>query len=163
MKRDPALIPLTHDHHHALAQARRLRTAATGDSATRRDGAAAFLDFFDTETISHFREEEELLFPLLVEVSEAVPDLLARVLVEHVQIHCLVRRLRRDFENDGLGAAGMIEVGERLEAHIRFEERQLFPLIEQAVPASLLGELNFPPRHRGDGGQEAEGSLDAPG
>jgi iron-sulfur cluster repair protein YtfE (RIC family) len=163
MNRDRALIPLTHDHHHALAQARRLRAAASGDSAKRRDGAAAFLDFFGTEVISHFREEEELLFPLLVEVSEVVPRLLERVLLEHVQIHCLVRRLRRGLENDALDAAGMLEVGELLEAHIRFEERQLFPLIEQAVPASLLGELTFAPRHRGDGGQEPEGAVDAPG
>ena len=28
MKRHPALIPLSHDHHHALAAARRLRLAA---------------------------------------------------------------------------------------------------------------------------------------
>ena len=111
-------IALTHDHHDALAQARRLRIAATGEAAHRGDAAAAFIEFFDTEAISHFREEEELLFPLLVEVSATVPDLLQRVLVEHIQIHCLVRRLRLDLKSSTVGAGIMLEVGERLEAHI---------------------------------------------
>ena len=33
MKRDPALIGLSHDHHHALSRARKLRRAASADSA----------------------------------------------------------------------------------------------------------------------------------
>ena len=162
VKRDPALIPLTHDHHDALAQARRLRIAATGEAAHRGDAAAAFLEFFDTEAISHFREEEELLFPLLVEVSATVPDLLQRVLVEHIQIHCLVRRLRLDLKSSTVGAGIMLEVGECLEAHIRLEEKQLFPLIEQVLPASMLVDLTFPPRRRG-GVPEPDGVSDAAG
>ena len=136
--------------------------AATGEAAHRGDAAAACVEFFDAEAISHFREEEELLFPLLVEVSATVPDLLQRVLVEHIQIHCLVRRLRLDLKSSTVGAGIMLEVGERLEAHIRLEEKQLFPLIEQVVPASMLVELTFPPRRRG-GVPEPDGVSDAPG
>ena len=58
MKRDPSLVPLSHDHHHALVQARRLREGA--------EPGASFLRFFSEETIRHFCEEEERLFPALV-------------------------------------------------------------------------------------------------
>jgi hypothetical protein len=59
MKRHPALIPLSHDHHRALVEARRLRAADAPESAA---AATAFLRFFADETIPHFRQEEELLF-----------------------------------------------------------------------------------------------------
>jgi quercetin dioxygenase-like cupin family protein len=37
----------------------------------------------------------------------------------------------------------MRELAELLEAHVRLEERELFPLIEQVVPAEVLSELDF--------------------
>ena len=56
MKRDPALIPLSHDHHHALSRARKLRRAATADAPTALVEAQAFLAFFDAETARHFEQ-----------------------------------------------------------------------------------------------------------
>jgi hypothetical protein len=56
MKRHPALVPLSHDHHHALVEARRLRRAA--DSPESAAAAAAFLRFFAYETVRHFCEAE---------------------------------------------------------------------------------------------------------
>ena len=141
MKRDPALVPLTSDHHHALAQARRLRRAAAGEAVPRHEAATAFVAFFDAGTIPHFREEEELLFPLLVEAAQAVPEVLERVLVEHVQIHALLRQVRAGVLAGSVEPGLMRQVAERLEAHIRLEEKELFPLIEEAVPAPALAEL----------------------
>jgi TPP-dependent pyruvate/acetoin dehydrogenase alpha subunit len=66
MKRDPSLVPLSHDHHHALVQARRLREGAEPGAPSRRAAVASFLHFFSEETIRHFCEEEERLFPALV-------------------------------------------------------------------------------------------------
>ena len=68
MKRHRALIPLSHDHHHALVEARRLRRAAGGADAT--GAARAFLRFFADESTRHFRDEEERLFPTVVDVEE---------------------------------------------------------------------------------------------
>ena len=65
-RRHAQLIPLTHDHHHALAHARQLRIAATADDPeSLPDVVARFLDAYETELVPHFREEEELLLPLL--------------------------------------------------------------------------------------------------
>ena len=72
MKRHPALVPLSHDHHHALVEARRLRRSAE----TEADPAAAaetFASFFASVTVPHFREEEEELFPLVAGSEEAAP------------------------------------------------------------------------------------------
>ena len=38
----------------------------------------------------------------------------------------------------------MRELGERLEAHVRLEERQLFPLIERVAAAELDGAMATP-------------------
>jgi iron-sulfur cluster repair protein YtfE (RIC family) len=86
MKRHPALIPLSHDHHHALVEARRLRRAA--DAPESAAAARAFLGFFADETVRHFREEEELLFPSILEFEEA-RELLVQALLEHQHVHAL--------------------------------------------------------------------------
>ena len=126
MKRHAALVPLSHDHHHALAQARRLR----------EQGAAAapgFLRFFASETTRHFREEEELVFPLLYDDE---PESLREILLQHHRLRTLARRL-------GAGEDVAAELAELLEAHIRLEERDLFELIQHAVSDDQLARLGL--------------------
>lgn len=130
MKRHPALIPLSHDHHHALVEAHRLRRAA--DAPESAAVATAFLCFFADETVRHFREEEELLFPSILEFEEA-RELLVQALLEHQHLHALTARLQRLVMTGGEVDDVMRELGRLLEAHVRLEERELFPLIERLV------------------------------
>jgi mannose-6-phosphate isomerase-like protein (cupin superfamily) len=131
MRRHRALVPLSHDHHRALVAARRLRRGAGGPDAAM--AGAAFLDFFEEHTVPHFREEEELLFPLVVVFEDAEP-LVVRALLEHQRLHALAAQLRR-------GGSKSIEVMEELAdllaAHVRFEERNLFPLIERLTAGDI--------------------------
>lgn len=136
MKRHPALIPFSHDHHHALVQARRLKKAASGSEDERRAAAAAFVEFFRSDSVRHFREEEELLFPLL----DPPPPLVERLLVEHVRLHSLVGRMERGETNP----ATLKVAGELLEAHVRAEERELFPLLQESVPEDELARDTGP-------------------
>ena len=130
MKRHPALVPLSHDHHHALVEARRVRRmAGTPESAAV---ARAFLRFFANETVAHFRDEEELLFPHVVELTEA-RELLVQALLEHQRLRALTARLRQILTTGGEVDGVMRELGELLEEHIRLEERNLFPLIERQL------------------------------
>jgi mannose-6-phosphate isomerase-like protein (cupin superfamily) len=122
------LIPLSHDHHHALVAARRLRRAAGGVDA--HEEAAAFSRFFADESVRHFREEEERLFPLVADSGEARP-LVVRALLEHQQLHAFAARLASE------DLAPMHDLAALLEAHVRFEERELFPLIERLAAANL--------------------------
>ena len=150
MKRNRALIPLSHDHHHALVAARRLRRAVEEDAAAE---AAAFSHFFAAESIRHFREEEERLFPLVADSEEARP-LVVRALLEHQRLHALAGRLASG------ESAPLRELGELLEAHVRFEERELFPLIERLAGDRLRTlELDDDPPPAGRGpvwGAESE-------
>ena len=141
MKRDPALVPLSHDHHHGLVEARRLRRAAAGDGQERRRAAAAFLRFFAAETRRHFREEEERIFPLLVDAEAPAMDLLGRALIEHQRLYALTGELEDELAEGEVPAARMREVAEALDEHIRFEERILFPLIEDVAPERALRRL----------------------
>lgn len=138
MQRLQALIPLSHDHHHALVEARRLRRAADRDDDPS-DAATAFVRFFRTSSVPHFREEEEALFPLVVDVEEA-RSFVVQALLDHQHLHALVAALEADRDV----RATMRELGERLEAHVRLEERQLFPLIERVAAARLDAALATP-------------------
>ena len=88
--------------------------------------------FFADETVRHFREEEELLFPRVLEFEEA-RELLVQALLEHQRLHALTTRLQQSVSAGGEIEALMRELGELLEAHVRLEERRLFPLIERRL------------------------------
>ena len=145
MKRHDSLIPLTHDHHHALAQARRLRLAAAREEDERLPAVEEFLAFFENDTLLHFREEEEVIFPLVVEEVEAAEPL-QRLLMDHVWIHAAVAELR--FAVPDVSAKAMEALATRLESHIRFEEKTFFPLVER-LASSRLGGIALSERVRG--------------
>ncbi len=134
MRRDPGLVPLSHDHHHALVRARRLRKAAAGEGDLARE-AAAFVHGFLRESVPHFRDEEERLFPLALLHAPETELLVAELVLEHVQLHALVGRVA-DGDPEAAGEAALL-----LERHIRREERELFPVLEKRIPAAALAEL----------------------
>jgi hemerythrin-like domain-containing protein len=135
VKRDAALAELSRDHQHGLAVALAARRA-TEETAGR--AAAEFLAFWEDEGRRHFRAEEEVLLPAFARHADAGHEAVVRVLVDHVDI----RRRAADLAAAATPAlADLRELGERLNAHIRHEERVLFPLIEAALPRAELDEL----------------------
>ena len=135
MKRSEALTPLSHQHHQGLFVAMKLKRATAESAAEAR---AAFLDFFEREGARHFRIEEELLLPGFARYGDFDQPAIARVLTEHVDL----RRRGQDLECfPEADPAELRELGERLESHIRHEERVLFPIIEKTLPADELERL----------------------
>ncbi|MGI8749038.1 MAG: hemerythrin domain-containing protein [Thermoleophilaceae bacterium] len=133
MKRSPALTALSRDHHHALVVAQRLTRAQpeSADAATR-----GFLAFWQPEGQTHFRLEEEVLLPAYAAYGDPSHPAVVQTLVDHI----VIRRDAQIVERDPT-LASLIALGVRLAAHVRHEERRLFPLIEQAVPAPELQAL----------------------
>jgi hemerythrin-like domain-containing protein len=133
MKRHPALVPLSRDHHHALVLARSLRRA-TAENAT--ETARAFLEHWDAEEKLHFRVEEEILLPAYAAHGEPDHPAIIRMLLDHIII-------RRDAAK--LAAAPPLELlhdlGALLAEHVGLEEQQVFPLIEAAIPEPELQSL----------------------
>ena len=149
MRRHDALIPLSHDHHHALVRARRLRLAGEAvDVEDQRAAADEFLRFFGDDGVQHFREEEEILFPLVIDRPDTPTDLLSRLLLEHVQMHSLVSRLRTEVDGGGPAPQTLRTIGELLAAHIRLEESELFPSMERMLSEEDLGSIRLAPRVR---------------
>ncbi len=149
-RRHDALIPLTHDHHHALHQLRLLRKGADEDPAGRVRAAHAFSVFFRDHAVMHFREEEEEVFPLLVGIAGAPMDGVTRILLEHVELHAQMKELERQASASDVDADLMRALADALKRHIRFEEDELFPAIEAAVTDALNG-VTLADRDRGPG------------
>lgn len=110
MRRDPRLVPLSREHHAALRLGRALIAGTGGELLVQ----------MRAELRAHFDEEERDLLPVLREAGEAA--LVARLLDEH-------RTLERLFDDAQAGRRSA-EAGEALIAHVRFEERELFPVFE---------------------------------
>ena len=134
MKRSESLAALSRDHHQALYQAMRLRRAGEDDLAEVREAA---LEFWSGHGALHFRIEEELLLPGFARHADPDQEAVARVLLDHVWLRERFAALREE----RLDLAGTHELGERLERHVRHEERVLFPLIESALPDEELAAL----------------------
>jgi hypothetical protein len=135
MKRDPALISLSRDHHQALSVALRLRRC-TAETAT--EVRADTLRFWTSAGRTHFRLEEEVLLPAFARHGDAHHPLVARALCDHVAIRQRMDALARDAAP---GVGRLRELGTMLSDHVRLEERELFVLIEQALPAADLAAL----------------------
>jgi len=150
MRRHRTLVPLSHDHHHALVEARRLRCPAEGPGSST--AASAFLRFFASETVGHFRAEEELLFPAVVDFPEA-REPIVQALLEHQRIRARAALLRNRLDDRRALADTMRELGELLAAHVRHEERRLFPLIESLLDDRTLAAVEL---SRSDGYEAAD-------
>ena len=143
MKRHPGLRKFSEDHHRGLVQARRLRRAAEGeDGEKRREAGRGFLAFWREDTSAHFRLEEDVLLPVYARYGG---DLEAEPVVQTVKDHALIRGLVMELEEQvgggEVGAEVLREAGERLDEHIRLEERRLFPLVEQTLAEEELQEI----------------------
>lgn len=132
MKRAEALRPLSRDHLKALLAARDLREASDLEEATR-----SFLDFWQGEGQQHFRVEEEVLLPTWAMHAPIDRSGVARMLDEHLAI----RREAMRLEAGEVSLEELPEIGRLLHDHVRFEERELFPIIEEAMDAESLSCL----------------------
>jgi len=134
MKRHPALVSLSRDHHQALAVALRLRRAVADDV---EEAAAAFAAFWEPRGRRHFEIEEELLLPAIPASDALWGPAADRVRSEHDRIRELAADLTRAVDRVALGR----ELGQGLHDHVRFEERELFVMLEERLSDDDLGRL----------------------
>jgi len=132
MKRDEALRPLSREHLNALHAAKILREGTDLAAVTE-----VFFDFWEAEGQGHFRIEEEVLLPHWARYAEVDRPGVARMLEEHLAIRREALRLKAGVAS----LAEAQELGRLLHDHVRFEERQLFPIVEETLDADSLAEL----------------------
>ena len=100
--------------------------------------AEQVIEFFDADLRIHFRAEEEVLFPAMQCFSGA-SELIIELSSEHRKLEALVLQLRRSTEEHP--AATLREFADLLEAHIRKEERMLFPIYEEQATIVVTQEV----------------------
>ncbi len=136
MLRDPSLVPLSHQHQHALALCvflHRAREAGAPDLAHWNQEIARA---FEQDIHAHFEAEENILFPAARNVSALVP-LVEELLAEHALLRDYAQRAASsELEADDLPAFAAL-----LDDHIRKEERQLFEQMQEALPGETLAQL----------------------
>jgi hypothetical protein len=141
MKRHPDLRKFSDDHHQGLVRARRLRRTADGEG-TPSEEASAFLRFWEEETSPHFRARGRGAARSL-RASRRGPRRGARTRdgIRPRPHQDLGYGLRGEVGSGGVDRETLREIGERLEAHIRLEERRVFPMMEASLSEEALHEI----------------------
>ncbi|CAG4885079.1 protein of unknown function [Georgfuchsia toluolica] len=135
MKRCQSLAWLSRQHYAALVLAKHAQRASTDSTEATRQLMAHAVEIFERELEPHFHVEEETLLPLLTAAGET--DRVRRTLDEHEELRCLISRLRTG------DAASLRRFGDILEAHVRFEERELFAVAESILAPEALAILEM--------------------
>jgi len=136
MLRDKSLIPLSHQHQHALALCVRIERASPIPSSDLPPWQHELKALFQSEIAIHFAAEERVLFPVALEFGE---------------LHPLVEDLRRDHDwlreqfsratSKTVSGDDLNALAQRLSAHIRKEERQLFEGLQEKLSREHLSKL----------------------
>lgn len=119
MKRHPLLIPLSQEHHHALSLCLRILRDPAAD---HRAGITAQQD----DLLAHFAAEETQFAPLWAALNR--PELYTRFTEDHARLRAMLAAPSWD------DTEWKRQFAEILRAHVRFEERVLFPALTPLLP-----------------------------
>ena len=141
---DNAVGQFSHAHVGILMQLDRLSTlpALLAPARMAQDTAQRVVDFFREAVFEHHKDEEEALFPALLESAQAgeerqrVNTLVDALTAEHRVIEGLWRQLEPELKHVAQGRSFHInapvldDLVSRYQAHAQVEETQLLPLAD---------------------------------
>jgi len=128
IKRSKQLTPLLKDHHDGLLFAWKIKQGLKNGADIKL--IAKYVQWFWKNHLQeHFREEEQILAPHLPEDNK----LLKQMIDEHHGIESMVH-INENIADEIL----LLNLAQAIDEHIRFEERQLFPYAEKAIPEKEL-------------------------
>lgn len=131
IKRHPSIIELSRDHHFGLLFCWKIKEGLQKNISVERINK--YISFFwDNHLSSHFLEEEALLFN---KVEDSLCD---KAMEEHKMIKDQISSLLTNKNN---GQHDYIALADLINAHIRFEERVLFPHLEVLLSDEQLNEI----------------------
>lgn len=129
IKRSEHIVKLSRDHHASLLFCWKLRQGTR--RFTEKDRIIKYLRYFlDHHFIPHFKEEEEFLFkPVQDEIVQKAID-------DHQNIKALINELIDDEKSATHDQFATL--ADMVDAHVRYEERILFPHIEEVLTTEQL-------------------------
>ena len=141
MKRDPRLAALSREHTQALMLAQRIRRelpAADDDAA----GAlyASVVTFWSAGLLPHFTAEGECLLARLIRHVPIEDERVRQLQRDHLAIEAAIA-VMRDATTMPERRTAMFDLAERMQAHVRWEENELFPATESLLTQRELDAL----------------------
>ncbi|MFA5626595.1 MAG: hemerythrin domain-containing protein [Thiohalomonadaceae bacterium] len=130
MKRHDALRKLSSDHHSGLVLARRVSRLEDGGDLIA--AAENLLKLWWDEIEPHFVVEEQYLLPAFARQTSSSHLLIVETQRQHVMLRAIIDQI--DDEQDQPVLLTLRALADALREHIRFEENELFPAIEAALP-----------------------------
>lgn len=136
MKRHPAFQDLSRDHLVAMNHVIDIRRVVESDRFAKpeREVRDAFVALVQGVLPEHFREEEELLLPELRSAERAAHA--SRLESEHDELRAAFSALE-----PGADLASLWAAAQGLQAHIRWEEDDLFESMQRWLTEAELGAL----------------------
>lgn len=154
MLRDKNLVPLSRQHQHALALCVRIDRASPIPESDLAAWQSEIAQHFRVEIRIHFAAEERFVFP----AAQALAKL--NLLVEQlVSEHAWLRERFAKAEAQGMSGGEIAEFAQKLSAHIRKEERELFERLQEVMDEGALALMG---RGLEDALKEAEQSCTLP-
>jgi hemerythrin-like domain-containing protein len=136
MLRDKSLIPLSHQHQHALALCVRIDRAQPIAVADLHAWQTEIGRDFANEIKVHFSVEEQVLFPAARQFAELIP-----LIDELITDHASLREYFRQAETRNMSAGSLPIFAQQLSTHIRKEERRLFERLQELLTPNELAAL----------------------
>lgn len=131
MTRSESLQPLSHDHYQGLITVRRIREMLDeGEDPAEITRFAR--RFWEEHLRRHFEAEEAHILPALDALG--IEGLAARIREEHAAIREQVRGL----PPEGARRQALTRLADTLYVHARFEEREVFPALEEQADDETL-------------------------
>jgi hemerythrin-like domain-containing protein len=132
IKRSKELMPLSREHHEGLLLCWKIRNSISKKIDTA-EIVKDVLDVFENDLEQHFVNEEQNLFTLL----PADNALRQKAERQHEELRAMIRQMAG---NEGMLQDKLNEFANLLDEHIRFEERELFIIIETECDPVLLSK-----------------------
>ena len=140
MKRHPALVALSHDHHEILLVARLLRrrgvTVAGGPRLDERRQCQVVRQFEDGLR-AHFRVEEGALRVAAGNGEARTGELLRAAAGAHRHLERMLAAVRRG----AVTGSGLAQLGESLHGYVRGQERELFQELQRVLSEAELAQV----------------------
>ena len=131
IKRSKELVPLSKDHHEGLLFGWKIKQGLR--NGTDLSLVAEYVQWFwQNDLQEHFRKEEGVLASYLPKENELV----IRMFDEHKEIKALVDLIAHSNDETIL-----VQLADKVNDHIRFEERVLFPYAEEMIASEDMQEI----------------------
>ena len=132
IKRNENLVPVSREHHATLLFCWKLRTGVKAETEPER--MIRYTNWFWLNHLqSHFATEEKLLF------IDTEDEMVTKWLADHQRILAKINEI--NVRSNTKTYPLLLELATLIDDHTRYEERQLFPYLEEKFSELELGKI----------------------